>query len=451
MKKIRIKKKENERINKSKEIIKKEKGKIKEEKKKLKIQKQEKFYKTKFGKIIQKIFFIKEDNTATPSAREQIFSMLYFELLGFILCILLFFVLSGGKNFIKLYKDLGKLINVYDTITSSYYGDLDKDELIDNAIESMLNGIGDSYTTYTNEENTNAFLENIDGSYEGIGCMVSMTEEGSIYVVSVFEDGPAQKAGIKEGDIILKIDNQDYQGKTSEDMSNYVKSSKNKEIKLTIKREEKEQELTIVREKVDVPCVSSKVLESNDKKIGYIDITIFSSVATDQFKEQLKNLEKEKIEGLIIDVRNDTGGYLSTVTDITNLFLEKGQVIYQLEDNNKKEKVKDTTKESRDYPIAVLVNSSSASASEILASAIKESYKGHVVGTNTYGKGTVQKTKKLSDGSMIKYTVQKWLTPDGNWINENGVIPTKYVELENTAETDNQLQTALDLIVEDLK
>ena len=168
-------------------------------------------------------------------------------------------------------------------------------------------------------------------------------------------------------------------------------------------------------------------------------------------KKQLTELEKKKIQALIIDVRNDSGGYLNSVTDISSLFLKKGKVIYQLEDNKKKEIIKDKTKESRDYPIAILVNAASASASEILASAIKESYGGLVVGTQTFGKGTVQKTKKLSDGTMIKYTIQKWLTPNGNWINEVGVTPTNAVAYDTNSTDDNQLQNAVDLLIKKIK
>ena len=447
----KISKKENEKINKSKEIIKKEKEKIKDEKRKIKADKRQKFYKTKLGKLIKKVFKTDNIEKNEMSLKEQIFSMLYFELMGIVLCLLVLFALSGGKNYIKLYKDLNKLINVYDTIVSNYYGDLDKEELIDNAIESMMNGVGDSYTTYTDKEDTDAFLENVDGTYEGIGCMVSMNENNEIFVVSIFEDSPAEKAGIEENDIILKIDDVDYQDKTSEDMAEYVKNNDKAKIKLLIKRGEEEKQITINREKVEVPSVTSNIIESDNKKIGYIDISIFSAVTYEQFEKALTKLEKEDIDGLIIDVRNDTGGYLSSVTDIASLFLEKGEVIYQLEDSKTTEKIKDETKENRSYPVAVLINAASASASEILASAIKESYNGFVVGTNSYGKGTVQKTKKLSDGSMIKYTVQKWLTPDGNWINEIGVEPTNFVELNSEENADTQLEMAKNLIIEKLK
>ena len=236
-------------------------------------------------------------------------------------------------------------------------------------------------------------------------------------------------------------------------MANYIKESDKKEIKITIQRDSEEKEVKLKRQKLEVPTVTTKVYENNDKKIGYIDISIFSSVTDKQFKEKLKELEKKEIDGLIIDVRDNNGGYLNVVTNIASNLLKKGDIIYKLEKSNKKvETKKDTTKEKRTYPIAVLVNAGSASASEILASAIKESYKGFVVGTNTYGKGTVQQTMNLEDGSMIKYTIENWLTPNGNWINEVGVTPTNVVELDEIyyqkpiSENDNQLQEAINLV-----
>lgn len=432
-----IDKSEN-KIEKSKNIIKKEKQKIKIEKRK---QRQNSLNQTKLGRLIVKTFTPKKKETS--SLKEQIFSMIYFELIGAALCLLILFALSGGRNYIKLYKDLNKFINAYDTIQSNYYGKLDKDELVDKAIDSMVNSIGDNYTTYTEKDASNNILEDLEGTYQGIGCMVSMNEQNQIIVINVFEDGPAKSAGLQKGDIIAKIDNQDFKDKTSEDMANYVKQNTSNKIKLTVIREEKEKELTITRKKVEVPSVNSQLIERDNKKVGYIDITIFSSVTYNQFKEHLEKLEKQDIEGLIIDVRNDTGGYLSAVTDISSLFLKKGQTIYQLEQDKKTKRIKDKTSEKRTYPIAVLINGTSASASEILASAIKESYGGIVVGTKSYGKGTVQKTKVLPDGSMLKYTVQHWLTPNGNWINEKGVEPTIEVELNLEGNIDNQLETAI--------
>ena len=439
------KKNQNNQIQKSKEIIKKEKVKIKEEKQKIKEEKHQKFYQTKLGKLIKSHQKQNSKKERKNSIKEKILSVLLFEITGALTCLIILFILSGGKNFIKLYGELSKIINVYDTITTNYYGKLDKNKMIDNAIDSMLSEAGDDYTNYSSKSDASSFLETVDGVYEGIGCMVSMDENNNIIVVSIFDNSPAKKAGLKEKDIILKIDDQDYQGKTSNDMSNYVKNSKESKIKLTIKRDGVEKEFTVERKKVEVPSVTSEIFEKENKKVGYIDISVFSSVTYEQFKKELKKLEKKGIQSLIIDVRNDSGGYLSAVTDISSLFLKKGKIIYQLEDNNKKEVIKDKTKENRTYPIAVLVNTTSASASEILASTIKESYGGYVVGTQTYGKGTVQKTKKLSDGSMIKYTIQKWLTPNGNWIDKKGVKPTDPVSYEIKDNVDLQLEKALEL------
>lgn len=392
----------------------------------------------------------KERNTYTF---EEVFIIMIISLvIGFFTCFSLNKILSGGKNYRLLSKDLNKFVDAYQTILKNYPDKLDTSKLVESAIEGMMSSIGDKYTTYNDVDGATTFNETVSGTYEGIGCLVTTTENG-IQIIEVFDDSPASKAGLKEKDIIKKIDGQDFSDKTSSDMANYIKESDKKEIKITIQRDSEEKEVKLKRQKLEVPTVTTKIYENNDKKIGYIDISIFSSVTDKQFKEKLKELEKKEIDGLIIDVRDNNGGYLNVVTNIASSLLKKGDIIYKLEKSNKKvETKKDTTKEKRTYPIAVLVNAGSASASEILASAIKESYKGFVVGTNTYGKGTVQQTMNLEDGSMIKYTIENWLTPNGNWINEVGVTPTNVVELDEIyyqkpiSENDNQLQEAINLV-----
>lgn len=392
----------------------------------------------------------KERNTYTF---EEVFIIMIISLvIGFFTCFSLNKILSGGKNYRLLSKDLNKFVDTYQTILKNYPDKLDTSKLVESAIEGMMSSIGDKYTTYNDVDGATTFNETVSGTYEGIGCLVTTTEN-SIQIIEVFDDSPASKAGLKEKDIIKKIDGQDFSDKTSSDMANYIKESDKKEIKITIQRDSEEKEVKLKRQKLEVPTVTTKIYENNDKKIGYIDISIFSSVTDKQFKEKLKELEKKEIDGLIIDVRDNNGGYLNVVTNIASNLLKKGDIIYKLEKSNKKvETKKDTTKEKRTYPIAVLVNAGSASASEILASAIKESYKGFVVGTNTYGKGTVQQTMNLEDGSMIKYTIENWLTPNGNWINEVGVTPTNVVELDEIyyqkpiSENDNQLQEAINLV-----
>ena len=359
-----------------------------------------------------------------------------------------------GKNYLAVTKDLKKVVDTYYAIVDNYYGELDRDKLIDGAVEGMISSVGDTFTSYSDTDSTSSFDETINGSYEGIGCTVATLENGTISVIDMFEDSPSYKAGLKVGDIILKVDGESYEGKNSNDISNYIKNSGKSKIVLTVKRDNEEKDISINLSKVEIPHVSGKVIEQDSKKIGYIKISLFASNSYKQFKNKLDELEKSNIDDLIIDVRDNSGGYLSSVTDICNLFLDKGKVIYQLEDSKGKVKKKDTTKEKRKYDIVVLINGGSASASELLASAIKESYGGDIVGTNSYGKGTVQQTKKLLDGSMIKYTTQKWLTPDGNSINGVGVTPTKVVELNEeyfnnpTTENDNQLQEAIKLILE---
>ena len=401
---------------------------------------------------LNKYIIFERDRDSMYSFKEVVVIMFFSLGLGFFACLSFVKIFNNGRSYMALSNDLSKFVDTYYAIKDNYYGELDNEKLVDSAIKGMISAVGDEYTSYSDTDDADNFKQTVSGIYEGIGCTVGVNLDNKIVVVDMFKDSPAEKAGLKVGDIIIKIDGEDFVGKSSTDMSNYVKSSKNSKVVLTIIRDEETMELDVERKKIEIPYVSGEVITKDDMKIGYIDISLFSSTIYDQFKRELEELEKENISGLVIDVRGNSGGYLSGVTDILNLFLKKGDVIYQLESGNKKQIKKDTTKEKRDYPVAVLVNGGSASASEILASVIKESYNGYVVGTKTYGKGTVQQTTTLPDGSMVKYTVQKWLTPNGNWVNEVGVEPTDTVELDISyaenpiMENDNQLQKALELV-----
>lgn len=379
-----------------------------------------------------------------------IINALYYQLMGALLCLAILFYLTGGKNYIKLYKELNKVVDTYDTITKNYYGKVKKEDLVDTAVNAMLDSVEDKYTIYSDEDEATSFLENVEGHYEGLGILIKLDEEKRIVIEDVYNDTPAKEAGLKKKDIIIKVDDTELQNKSLNYLVDYIKDSKNKKIKLTILRDNKEKEITLSTSKITTHTVTSKIIDE-ENKIGYINISIFSTVTEKQFEEELKELENKKIKALIIDVRNNNGGYLNVVTNITSMFLEKGKIIYQLKDDSKTTKVKDKTKEKRTYPIAVLTNRASASASEILAGALKESYDAIIVGTNTYGKGTVQKTKTLQDGSMIKYTIQKWLTPKGIWVEDIGVAPTEYIEFDSSKLTDNQLDKSIELIKEKLK
>ena len=383
---------------------------------------------------------------------DEVFSITIFSLLlGVLACFSVLTILNKGKNYFVLSKELAKFVDAYDAIVNNYYKEVDKDKLVESAINGMVSSVGDEYTSYSDKDVTDNFNEAVNGKYMGIGALI-MKSEKDLVIYKIFEDSPSYRAGLKDGDIILKLDDKDTKDMSVNDIASIVKNDDNKEVKLLVKRGEENLDITIVKDMVELPVVSGKVINHNDKKIGYISLSIFSSVASEQFNKELVKLEKEGISGLVIDVRGNSGGYLTTVTDIASYFLKKGDIIYKLEVNDKVTVRKDKTKESRDYPVAVLIDKNSASASEILASSIKESYNGYVVGTNSYGKGTVQQTLVLSDGSMIKYTIEKWLTPLGNWINEEGVVPTNYVELSSeylnnpVFENDNQLNKALELV-----
>ena len=412
--------------------------------------------KKKKKKVSSKKKSVKEetDNKELYSTKEVVTVMLFSIGLGFLICFGLVSLLTG-KNYLAVNRDLKKVVDTYYAIVDNYYGDIDKNALVDGAVSGMIEKVGDDYTTYSDSDTTLSFNETITGKYEGIGCKVATYyEDNKTVVTEVFDNSPSDKAGIKVGDIITKVDGEDYTDKNSENLANYIKNSGKSKVILTVIRDDKEKDITINLSKVEIPYVTSEIYESNGKKIGYIDISLFASTTYKQFKSNLEKLEKDNIDSLIIDVRDNNGGYLNIVTDICNLFLKKGKVIYRLEDNDNIIKKKDTTTESRDYDVAVIINANSASASEILASAIKESYGGRVVGTNSFGKGSVQQTKKLLDGSMIKYTTQKWLTPEGYYIGEIGVTPTDIVSLdekyfdEPTTDNDNQLQEAIKILSE---
>ena len=443
--------KNNKKILESKRIIKEEKKKINLIKKNLRKEKKNKFKKTKFGKFIFRLGSIFSDDKNNYSFSEVFVVTLVSLIIGAFACFSVLTIFTGGRNYFKLSKELSKFFDAYDTITDNYYGDISKEELVDSAISGMVSSVGDIYTSYSDTDTTSKFDEMVNGTYEGIGCVIQQSET-DMKIITVYDNSPAEKAGLKVDDKIIKVDDIDISTTTASKIGDYIKSGAKDKITMTIIRGEEEKVVTLSREKIEIPVVTAKTFESNGKKIGYLQISIFSSVANKQFKENLEKLEKDGIDGLIIDVRNNNGGYLTTVTDITSSLLPKGKIIYQIQKGDKKVATKDKTSTKREYPIAVLVNGGSASASEILAGAIKDSYKGYVVGTKTYGKGTVQQVKKLSDGSMIKYTVENWLTPDGNWINEKGIEPTNVVDMDSTYyenpsdENDNQLQKALQLV-----
>jgi len=375
-----------------------------------------------------------------------------------IIAILFGFLIGNVVSFTKkettsssVPSELKEFVDTYNDIVNNYYDKVNKEELIDAGIKGMINYLDDPYATYFDGTSSTNFNQTLEGNYEGIGIEVTL-DNNKVKITKVFADTPAKKAGLKVGDYITKVNGESVDGKSLSDVVSLIKNAKNKEVEITITRDEQEKTMKVTRTTVDMPYTSSKVYEENGKKIGYLKIEMFSNNITKQVKRELASLKKKNIDKLVIDVRDNPGGYLTQVTEILSLFMTKKDVIYQLQTKNNKEKVYGTSsKATYNYPVVVLINENSASASEILASAFKETYNAEIVGVNSYGKGTVQKTGDLNNGDTIKYTVQKWLTPKGNWINEKGVTPTKEVKLELkenetlTEDNDNQLKTAIEL------
>lgn len=375
-----------------------------------------------------------------------------------IIAILFGFLIGNVVSFTKkettsssVPSDLKEFVDTYNDIVNNYYDKVNKEELIDAGIKGMINYLDDPYATYFDGTSSTNFNQTLEGNYEGVGIEVTLDNK-KVKITKVFADTPAKKAGIKVGDYITKVNGESVEGKSLSDVVSLIKNAKNKEVEITITRDNQEKAMKVTRTTVDMPYTSSKVYEENGKKIGYLKIEMFSNNITKQVKKELESLKKKNIDKLVIDVRDNPGGYLTQVTEILSLFMTKKDVIYQLQTKNNKEKVYSTSsKATYSYPVVVLINENSASASEILASAFKETYNAEIVGVNSYGKGTVQKTGDLNNGDTIKYTVQKWLTPKGNWINEKGVTPTKEVKLELkeneilTEDNDNQLKAAIEL------
>lgn len=341
-----------------------------------------------------------------------------------------------AKDNITVFKD------AYNKILNGYVEKIDEDELLNAAIIGMYNYLGDPYTGYLDQVTTDDLTDRLEGEYEGIGIEISKTENG-ILVANVFENGPAYKAGIEVGDILTKIDGKELKKVSAQEASNMIKSSKKDEIEISFFRGGITKTVTVNIKKVYIPSVTKEKYEN----VGYLRIDTFSATTYNQFKKSLLELEEDGITSLIIDVRNNGGGYLNSAVEIAELFIEKGKTIYGLEKKNGTVYYEDTTSTKRDYKISVLINGSSASASEVLAAALKESYDATLVGTLSYGKGTVQETKELSSGGMIKYTTAYWLTPKGNKINEIGITPDIKVnasyKLGMTLEEDIQLQEAI--------
>lgn len=352
-------------------------------------------------------------------------------------------------------KNIKELVTVYDDIVDNYYGEIDDDELLEAGIQGMINYLGDPHSGYLDSETSEEFNQRMEGEYVGLGAEISQNLNTKVLtVVTVFKDSPAEKSGLKEGDIIYKVGDKTTEDLELEELVAMIKNGETgTKVQLYVKRGEEEVLIEFERGVVELTSVYGEIIEKDGKKVGLVTIEVFAQNSHKQFERVVNELKEQGVEYLILDVRNNTGGYLTTVKSIADMFLDKKEVIFIIKDKLGEEKQMSTKKKSIEIPTVVLINGGSASASEILAAALNENLGIDLVGLKTYGKGTVQTTKTLSSGAIIKYTIQEWLTPKGNSIEENGISPTVEVEIgeayynEPTKENDLQLQKAIEVVL----
>jgi carboxyl-terminal processing protease len=327
-------------------------------------------------------------------------------------------------------KDLKKLETTYNLIHSQYVSQIDHDKIVNGAINGMLSATEDPFSTYMTPEEAKQFQENVDALFEGIG-VEPIIKDNKIAIDFLIKGSPAEKSGLRVNDFILSVNGEKLDGLTLFQAISKIRGKKGTQAELSIMRAGVINPINIivVRDQIESQTVKGVMVT---KAIGKIEIRQFSVRTVEEFKSELAGLEKQGMKGLIIDVRDDPGGLLKKVIDIATTFIEKGKTIVQTEDRAGKRQttISNHTGPVRKYPIAVLINKGSASASEILAAALQQSAGCKLIGETTYGKGTVQEQfdAEMADGSNLKLTINKWLTPNGTWIHKKGIAPDIQVE-----------------------
>lgn len=352
-------------------------------------------------------------------------------------------------------KYLNTFIENYHYIIENYYEEVDKEKLINDAIAGMMNTLDDPYSAYITDDEADNFNINLQGSYQGLGVsIIKDPKTNYIMIYYTFKDSPADKAGLKSGDLIKAVDGVETNNVETSNFSNQILKSDQKKYTLTVIRDGEEFDVNINKENVTIDSVKSELIEQGNKKIGYIYMSIFASNTAEQFKKNLSELEKENIDALIIDVRSNTGGHLTSVEEILKSLLTKKQITYKLNENDKITEYYGALNKNKDYEIVLLGDEYSASASEVLISSLKDNLNAKLIGMKTYGKGTVQELITLPNGVQYKITTKKWLSPNENWVNDTeGIEPDIEIKMNDQYyktyknEDDNQLQAAIDYII----
>lgn len=359
-------------------------------------------------------------------------------------------VLFPKDNALSDVKTVQKLNYLEELIDEEYLDEKDESSLREGLYAGLLAGLKDPYSTYYTAEQYKELNTSNEGSYVGIGAVLQKDDTGGAKIIQLYEGGPGEQAGLKKGDVIKAVDGADVTDKETSDIASMVRDSEKASVTLTIQREneEKTRDVKVEIRDVEIQTVSHEMLSGDT---GYIRISEFSEVTSEQYKKAFADLKDQGMKKLVVDLRDNPGGLLTAVCGVLRQILPEGLIVYTEDKNGKREEETCDGKNKLDMPLAVLVNGNSASASEIFAGAVKDYGIGTIVGITTYGKGVVQTIQPLTDGSAVKITIAKYFTPKGNDINKKGITPDVEAELsgditdwtELTHKEDTQLQTAL--------
>ncbi len=346
-----------------------------------------------------------------------------------------------------------KISGLRELIDARYLGEVDDSELEEGLYKGLISGLEDPYSVYYDEEETKKLVEATEGEYDGIGAVLTQNmDTGIVTLVQIYEGSPAMEAGLKDDDILYKVGDMEVTGMDLTEVVSHIKGEKGTEVSLTVLRGENNEEVTVtaVRNTIQAQTIE---YEMKDDKIGYIAVSEFDLVTYAQYKDALTNLEGQGMKGLIVDLRNNPGGNLSTVCEMLDLMLPEGLIVYTEDKEGNREEMESDEESQFHLPMVVLMNGNSASASEIYAGAIQDYGIGKIVGTQSYGKGVVQQIFDLKDGTCVKLTIAEYFTPKGRNINGTGITPDVEVEYEKNEEdpeADNQLDKAVEVLKEQL-
>lgn len=377
-----------------------------------------------------------EENEQLPPAEESTSHYIRLKTFSFIMMVVALILATAGLTVFALTfgeekavevnsperREFQKLYSAYDEIQSKYYEDVDTEQLVNGAINGMVDSLGDPYSDYMNEEEAAQFMEGISSSFQGIGAEVQ-ERNGYITVVSPIKNSPAEKAGVLPNDQIIAVDGESIQGFSTTEAVMLIRGEKGTEVTLTIVRGESQDpiDVTIVRDEIPIETVYSEMIGDN---VAHIQITSFSRETYNELLTAIEEMENEGMEAMVIDVRQNPGGLLESALEISNLFIDEGKGMFEVEAKGQEPEIYLASEGDKiKIPVTLLIDGGSASASEILAGAMSESADIQLVGEKTFGKGTVQTANDLADGSNLKFTTARWLTPDGNWIHEKGIQP----------------------------